>query len=373
MTGSEAVPNSSAGYCDALDLIRGHDIKQVGIEGSASWGAHVAIAVVAAGFDAREVPPQRSSSQRRSRRLAKTDAVDAVAIARALLAEPSLGPAQALECYDGLVAKIEAVLEHRRTLVNLRTLALHHLGDQLAKLPSPVRDQICSHGKVESRLRRLEQVDLTAVDTAAGEYRLCWLTEFLAQDRRWRREIKNLEIVLGQLLDEHGTTLREEEGIGVVVAATLLAEVGDPTRFASEAKFAKWCGTGAIALSSGEGAGSPKRHRLDFGGNRRVNSMIYMASVTQHRYTPAAQEFLARKLAEGKTRREACRAHKRHIANRIIGACGATSSTDENFSPSPVDKRASLGHRTTSTIPSIGAASCSSKPRNVSTRPAARS
>lgn len=310
--------NTSASFCEAIDLIRAHDVELVGIEGSASWGAHVAIAIVAAGFDAREVPPQRSSSQRRSRRLAKTDAVDAVAIARALLAEPSLGPAQALECYDGLVAKIEAVLEHRRTLVNLRTLALHHLGDQIAKLPTPVRDQIGSHGKVESRLRRLEQIDMSVVDTAAGEYRLGWLIEFLAQDRRWRRKIKDLEAELAALLDEHGTTLRDEEGIGTVVAATLIAEVGDPTRFASEAKFAKWCGTGAIALSSGEGEGSPRRHRLDFGGNRRVNSMIYMASVTQHRYTPAAQEFLARKLAEGKTRREARRAHKRHLANRII-------------------------------------------------------
>jgi 2,4-dienoyl-CoA reductase-like NADH-dependent reductase (Old Yellow Enzyme family) len=74
-----------------------HGVDQVGVEGSASWGSHVAIAVVAAGFDAREVPPVRAAQQRRARRLAKTDTVDAVATARALLAEPSLGPVQALE------------------------------------------------------------------------------------------------------------------------------------------------------------------------------------------------------------------------------------------------------------------------------------
>jgi transposase len=113
-----------------------HGVAQVGIEGSASWGAHVAIAVVAAGFDAREVPPQRSATQRRSRRLAKTDAIDAVATARALLAEPSLGPVQTLEVYDPVVAELEAVLEHRRALVEARTLLLHHAGDQLAKLPT---------------------------------------------------------------------------------------------------------------------------------------------------------------------------------------------------------------------------------------------
>jgi transposase len=314
----DSFPNSGNGYCDAIDLLTTHGVEMVGVEGSASWGAHVSIALVAAGFDAREVPPQRSSQQRRARRLAKTDWVDAVATARALLAEPELGPVQALEAYDPLVAHIEAVLEHRRTLVNLRTLALHHVQDQLAKLPTPIRDQLGTHGKIESRLRRLETIDHATADTTAGEYRLGWLIELLAQDRTWRRQIKDLEADLAHLLDEHGTTLREESGVGVVAAATFLTEVGDPHRFATEAKFARWSGTGAVALSSGEGNGQPARHRLDFGGNRRVNSMIYMASVTQHRYNPDAQTYLERKLAEGKTRREARRAHKRHLANRII-------------------------------------------------------
>jgi transposase len=84
--------NSSAGYLAAVELLSSYGVEQVGVEGSASWGSHVAVAVTAAGFDAREVPPQRSAQQRRARRLAKTDTVDAVATARALLAEPSLGP-----------------------------------------------------------------------------------------------------------------------------------------------------------------------------------------------------------------------------------------------------------------------------------------
>ena len=69
--------------------------------------------------------------------------------------------------------------------------------------------------------------------------------------------------------------------------------------------FARWCGTGAVALSSGEGSGKPVRHRLDFRGNRTVNSMIYIASITQARDQPEAQAYLERKTAEGKTRREA--------------------------------------------------------------------
>ena len=115
----------------------------------------------------------------------------------------------------------------------------------------------------------------------AGEYRLSWLVPLVDQDRAARREIRRLERDIDQLLDEHGTTLRDEPGIGPIAAATLLCEVGDPFRFARESKFARWCGTGAVALSSGEGDGRPVKHRLDFRGNRRINSVLYIASVTQ--------------------------------------------------------------------------------------------
>jgi transposase len=225
------------------------------------------------------VPPQRSATQRRSRRLAKTDAIDAVATARALLAEPTLGPVQTLEVYDPLVAELEAVLEHRRALVETRTLLLHHVGDQLAKLPTDVRDQLPTTGKLESRLRNLETITTDDVSTRAGTYRLSWLIPLIDRDRHARQQIRQLERRIDELLDEHGTTLRDESGVGPIIAATLICEVGDPFRFAREAKFARWSGTGAVALSSGEGNNEPVRHRLDIGGNRRVNSMLYIISV----------------------------------------------------------------------------------------------
>ena len=156
------------------------------------------------------------------------------------------------------------------------------------------------------------------MSTTAGAYRLSWLTALIDQDRAARRQIRQLERELDRLLDEHGTTLRDEPGIGPIAAATLLAEVGDPFRFARESKFARWCGTGAVALSSGEGSGQPVRHRLDFGGNRRINSVLYIASFTQHRDIDEARTYINRKISEGKTRREARRAHKRHLANQAI-------------------------------------------------------
>jgi hypothetical protein len=123
-------------------------------------------------------------------RLDKTDTVDAVATARALLAEPTLGPVQTLEVYDPLVATIEAVLEHRRMLVEVRTLVLHHVQDQISKLPTDIRDQLTATGKIESRLRRLEQLDTTTVSTKAGAYRRSWLIPLIDQDRVARRQIR---------------------------------------------------------------------------------------------------------------------------------------------------------------------------------------
>lgn len=311
-------PDTGEGYLAAIDMLTTHRVRQVGVEGSAGWGRHVSIAVAAAGFDAREVPAQRMAAQRRARRLDKTDANDAVSVARALLAEPTLGPVQTLEVYDHLVAKIEAVLEHRRALVAARTLLLHHVGDQLAKLPTEIRDQLGTTGKIEARLRALETIDPATVSTMAGEYRVSWLIPLINHDRDALREIRRLERLIDQLLDEHGTTLRDEVGIGTITGATLLVEVGDPFRFSRESKFARWSGTGAVAISSGEGDGPPIRHRLDFRGNRRINSVLYIASVTQERGHQPAQEYLTRKKAEGKTRREARRAHKRQLANRVI-------------------------------------------------------
>jgi transposase len=311
--------NCTTGYAQAIEWLHRHDVTLVGVEGSASWGRHIACAVTGAGFDAREVPSQRTAIRRRSRRLAKTDRIDAIAIARALQGEPTLGPVQVLDVVDPLLAHIEAVIEHRRSLVEARTQQLHYAQDQIAKLPAAIRDRLPVSGKIDTRLRALARLQLDPSSlTAAASHRLGWLHQLVAQIDQLRRQIRALERDLDRLLDTHGTTLRDEAGIATVTAATLLIEVGDPTRFRNEAAFARWCGTGAVALSSAEGDNYPVRHRLDFGGNRRINSVLYIMSVTQQRHLPEAAAYISRKRAEGKTRREARRAHKRHLANRVI-------------------------------------------------------
>ena len=276
----------------------------------------MAVALPAAGLGAREAPASRSAAQRRSGRLDKTGAVDAAASARASSAEPALGPVQALEAYGPLVAETEAALEHRRGLAAARTLMLRHVADQTAGLPAETRDQLSTDGETESRLRRLEHINPDIDTTPAGRRRLAWLQGFISQDRTARSEIRCLERLIDESLDRHGATPRDEAGVGAVSAAASACEAGDPRRFDRESKLARWCGAGAAALSSGEGAGNPVKHRLDFRGDRRINPVLCTASVAQQRRQLEAAAHLARKTAEGKTRREARRARKRRLANR---------------------------------------------------------
>ena len=98
---------------------------------------------------------------------------------------------------------------------------------------------------------------------------------------------------------------------------TLLTEVGDSTRFRTEAPFARWCGTAPVATSSGEATAAPS-DTLDLAGNRQVNSILHIVRVTQARMHEPAKNYLTRRNSDGKTPREARRCHKRQLANVII-------------------------------------------------------
>ena len=320
--------NGGAGYLEAIELLSSHGVGQVGVEGSASWGSHVAIALVAAGFDAREVPPQRAAQQRRARRLAKTDTVDAVATARALLAEPSLGPVQALEVYDALVAKIEAVLEHRRMLVrSARWACITSLTSSPSSRPRSVtaseptaRSRLAWCASAGWALSRRQRRQRPAPTGCHGCWRQSNRTAW-----RWPRSAGwNAELV--GLLDEHGTTLRDEPGIGPIAAATLVVEVGDPFRFASESKFARWCGTGAVALSSGEGNGyadpaSPRLRRQPSDQQRALHRQRHPATLHRRRpHLPRPQDQRGQNPASGPpspqtTPRQP--SHPTHVERRI--------------------------------------------------------
>ena len=103
---------------------------------------------------------------------------------------------------------------------------------------------------------------------------------------------------------------------GWLSPSDLSPEVGDPRRF-TEAGFARFNGTAPIPASSGEGSGPPVRHRLNRGGNRRVNAAIHRMAMVQLRFEPRAQELYAEARGNGHTKREAMRLLKRQLSNVI--------------------------------------------------------
>ena len=108
--------------------------------------------------------------------------------------------------------------------------------------------------------------------------------------------------------------LMDLHGVGPVVAARILADVGDVARFADRNRFASWTGTAPLDASSGE----QNRHRLSRAGNRRMNHMIHIAAVTQLRLDTDGRAYYRRKRAEGKKPMEAMRCLKRTDLRRHL-------------------------------------------------------
>ncbi len=102
-------------------------------------------------------------------------------------------------------------------------------------------------------------------------------------------------------------------GISLLTAGALAGILGPGLRFSSDAQIAAYAGVAPLEASSAERV----RHRLDRGGNRRLNAILYRIAITQARCSPEARVYLARRVAQGKTKREALRALKRFIVRAI--------------------------------------------------------
>jgi transposase len=310
--------NDPGGFTEVVAWMCGLDIEvtRVGIEGSCSWGRHLATHLGRAGYDVREVPPTRTMERRHRRRRSKTDQEDALAAARETLADPGLPPAKpTLEVSDAQ-AELAVVCDRRRSLIRRRQRLINEAEGLLNKLPPELIVGLPK--QVAVRLRKVASIDPPGDLEPNLSEMLDWLMELATDLDVWETRIAELEQRLAPLLVAAGSTLTEEFGIGLVSAAELVAAVGDPARFKTEGCFARWCGVAPVAVSSGEGSGDPVRHRLDLLGNREVNRILYTMSVTQARHLPVAREYMARKRSEGKSKKEARRAHKRQLANRII-------------------------------------------------------
>jgi transposase len=128
------------------------------------------------------------------------------------------------------------------------------------------------------------------------------------------RRARELERELAALVRRQAPGLLALPGCGALTAAKLVAEVASVERFSSDAKLAMLAGVAPLDASSGK----QQRHRLNRTGNRQLNLALHRIAITQARSYAPAREYLARRRAEGKTRREALRALKRHLGRRVF-------------------------------------------------------
>jgi transposase len=163
------------------------------------------------------------------------------------------------------------------------------------------------------------------------------LAEMVALDKKVKASTKELKI----LVLERGSTLMDLTVVGPVVAARILADVGDVARFADRNRFASWTGTAPLDASSGEQI----RHRLSRAGNRRANHVIHIAAACQIRLDTPGRAYYRRKLTAGKQPLEAMRCLKRRISDAIYRQLVADAQTAVALVTTTGIKAGPGGHR----------------------------
>jgi transposase len=204
--------------------------------------------------------------------------------------------------------EVRLLVDHRERLVGQRTALINDLRwglhDLWPEFEIPPRALI-GPGWQDRVARRLSRAEQTArVRIARDELR---------RIRELTRSTAALEAELAPLIAQLAPGLLAERGCGVLTAAKLIGEIAGISRFATDAKLARTAGSAPIPASSGR----TDRHRLDRGGNRQLNCALHRLAISKARLDPETAAYLARKQAEGKTRREALRCLKRHLARRI--------------------------------------------------------
>jgi transposase len=271
--------------------------------------------LLAAGEAAVRVAPKLMAGRRRSERsFGKSDAVDALAVARAALARTDL-PAVPQEEPDREMALL---VRYRDELVGERTRMQNRLRWLLHGLDPDLKVSRRALGR-PSELARLSR-RLRALGPGS-EVRIA--RAMLRHIAALSREVDALAAEVGERVQTAHPQLLAIPGCGPLSAATLVAEAGGVERFPRESCFAMYVGVAPLDCSSGR----QERHRLNRFGNRRANAALHRIAVTQVRVHPPAQALYARKQAEGHTRREALRVLKRHLARVVYRALQASALT----------------------------------------------
>jgi transposase len=308
--GSREIKAEDAGHLAAVRWARGLDDERVwAIEDCRHVSRRLEQALLAAGERVVRVPPHRMGASRKGEREpGKSDEIDALAVARAVVKD---GVEQFPVAYlNEQAMEIRLLLDHRDDLVADRTRTVNRLRWHLLEL-CPELERSIKRGAL-SQPRVLDRVDRQLRKLPAGARRRV-AREHVAQLRRLNQQVDQLAVELATLVNAHRPKLLAEQGCGPVTAAILIGHTAGNQRFRSDASFALQTGTAPIPCSSGKRT----QHRLNRGGDRQLNHALHIIAIARAQRDPATQEYLARKEAEGKTKKGALRSLKRHLARHF--------------------------------------------------------
>lgn len=275
------------------------------IAGSGSYGAGLVRFLTDRGERVLEV--HRLTRDRRSH--AKTDAIDAMRAARTALSREL----QATPRVGGGREALRVLVATRRAAVDSRRVALQQLRAFLVTAPDPLRRELgqLSEARLLARCARLR---LHAQQDRAGRALTIALRTCAQRALQARDESDMLDKEITSLVDELAPGLRDEPGVGPISAAQILIAWSHPGRIHSEAAFARIAGAAPIPASTGQTI----RHRLDRGGDRQLNRALHTIVLSRRqRQHPATIAYIERRVAEGKTTREATRCLKRYTARQL--------------------------------------------------------
>lgn len=270
-------PSSQEGLDAFLEWLTTFPQPRLGVEGPtqpffAPWLARL----LGEGFHIFPIPTQEVSLLRRRHARGKTDPQDATHVARALLANQELPPLS----QPHWLRPLQELTRTRKALA--QDLKAHRM--------------------------RLEVIQEPLVRQA-----LIQVTETL------QAQVALLEKEMARRVKEIAPKILQAQGIGPVIAGTILAEVGDIRRFPDQHRFAAYCGAAPIPWQSGARGGV----RVNSGGNRRLNCALHLIALTRLRVNVSTQSLLARKVSEGKTKREALRVLKTYLARELYHTLNA--------------------------------------------------
>ncbi len=200
----------------------------------------------------------------------------------------------------------------KASAVKARTQTINQLKAVLVAADPALRETLCGLSTT-MLIRHCAQLQTTTAQdvTSAAVYTLRLLARRILA---LTEEIHDLQQRLTDTITRHTPTLLTHRGIGPDTAATLLITASDnPDRLRSETSFAALCGVNPQQASSGK----TTRHRLNRGGDRQANAALYRITLSRLRWDTRTRDYLARRITEGKTRREAIRCLKRYIAREV--------------------------------------------------------